>query len=166
MVKKREYIQARNLLAEAKAKIKSYDAVLGTVRKKYETLRKTGIPCKAFSVSGIAEKKITVTRQCWNHLFKHPTKRKTRIAKLERALCFDMAIKLLKKTTTYQEVSREKDKGGNEYLFFGIIGYVRGNRIKVLIRKQEKYTNAKYVLFSFYQMSKAPITQKQENKKA
>ncbi len=94
-----------------------------------------------------------MTRQCWNHVFKHPVKRSTKIEKLERALALPMAIKLLEKTTTYQEVCREKDKGGNDYLFFAIIGYVRGNRIKVIVRKQSKNTNAKYILFSFFQMS-------------
>lgn len=78
-----------------------------------------------------------MSRLCWNHVFRHPIKRPSKLEKLERALCLPMAIKLLEKTTTYQEVSREKDKGGNEYFFFGIIGYVRGNRIKVVIRKQK-----------------------------
>lgn len=164
MAKSREYIQARNLLREAKAKIKDFDAIIGRTKKDYEKLRKTDISCEAFSNDKVI--KITVTRHCWNHVFKHPVKRSTKIEKIERALCFPMAIKLLKKTTTYQEVSREKDKGGNQYLFFGIIGYVRGNRIKVIVRKQEKNTNAKYVLFSFYQMSKAPISKKEEDKKA
>lgn len=76
--------------------------------------------------------------------------------KPERALSFPLAIKLLEKTTTYQEVSKEKDKGGNRYLSFGIIGYVRGNRVKVILRKPEKSTNAKLILFSFFQMSSAP----------
>jgi hypothetical protein len=165
-MKKRNYIQARNLLKEAKEKFKDYDSIIGRTHKDYEALRKTGILCKAFSINGNTTNKIVVTRQCWNHIFKHPIKRPSKIEKLERALCMPMAIKLLKKTTTYQEVSREKDKGGNEYLFFGIIGYVRGNRIKVIIRKQEKNTNAKYVLFSFFQMSSAPIKKETENKKS
>ena len=93
---------------------------------------------------------------CWNHLFKHPIKRSSRIEKLERALTLPLAIKLLQKTTTYQEVSKERDRGGNYYLSFGIIGYVRGNRIKVILRKQDKHTNAQLILFSFYQMSHAP----------
>jgi len=164
-MKKRNYIQARNLLEEAKEKLKDYDSVLGRTKKEYEVLRKKGILCKAFSINGKTTQKITVTRQCWNHVFKHPIKRPSRIEKIERALCLPMAIKLLEKTTTYQEVSREKDKGGNEYLFFGLIGYVRGNRIKVVIRKQEKNTNAKLVLFSFYQMSSAPIKKGEEDKK-
>ena len=147
-MKKRNYIQARNLLQEAK-----------------EKLRETGILCRAFSINGETSQKITITKQCWNHVFKHPVKRPSRIEKLERALCLPMAVKLLEKTTTYQEVSKEKDKGGNEYLFFGLIGYVRGNRIKVVVRKQEKNTDAKLVLFSFYQMSSAPLKKEDEDKK-
>lgn len=53
----------------------------------------------------------------------------------------DLALKLLKRTTTYQEVSCERDRGGNTWLYFGIIGYVRGVRVKVSLRKQEKNTN-------------------------
>ncbi len=164
-MKKRNYIQARNLLQEAKEKIKDYDAILGRTKKDYEQFRNKSILCKAFSINGKTTHKITVTRQCWKHIFKHPVKRPSRVEKLERALCFPMAIKLLEKTTTYQEVSREKDKGGNVFLFFGLIGYVRGNRIKVVVRKQDKNTNAKLVLFSFYQMSSAPIKKEDEYKK-
>ncbi|MBA4336882.1 hypothetical protein C0416_03890 [bacterium] len=149
-MKIRRYIQARNFLKEATLNIKNYDSILSKTRKDYEGLRNTGISCNALS------NKIAVTRQCWNHVFKNPNKRSAKVKKLERALCFPYAIKLLNKTTTYQEVSREKDKGGNAHLFFGVIGYIRGNRIKVIIRKQEKNTNAKYVLFSFFQMSFAP----------
>ena len=161
----RNFIQARNLLREAKEKLKDYDAVIGSVKKDYDVLRKTGIPCKAF-LDEDKQNIIIVTRQCWNHVFKHPIKRQSKIEKLERALCFAMAVKLLQKTTTYQEVSREKDKGGNQFLFFGIIGYVRGNRIKVIIRKQEKNTNAKFVLLSFFQMSSSPQRKEEEDKKA
>lgn len=106
---------------------------------------------------------IEVTRLCWNHVFRHPHKRPTKVEKLERALCFDLALKLLKRTTTYQEVSRETDRGGNTWLYFGIIGYVRGVRMKVIVRKQEKNTNPKKVLFSFYQMSSAPLRKKEED---
>lgn len=164
-MKKRNYIQARNLLQESKERIKDYDSILGRTKKDYEQSREKGISCRAFSVNGKIAQKIIVTRQCWNHVFKHPVKRPSRIEKLERALCFPMAIKLLEKTTTYQEISREKDKGDNTFLFFGLIGYVRGNRIKVIVRKQEKNTNAKLVLFSFYQMSSAPTKKEEENKK-
>ena len=119
-------------------------------------LRKTGILCPAFAKDGVEATPITVTRQCWNHVFKHPVKRQTKVEKLERALCFPPAIKLLRKTTTYQQVSREVDKGGNKYLSFGVIGYVRGNQIKVVIWRQLKSTNPKYVLYSFWRMSAAP----------
>lgn len=153
MVNKRNYIQARNLRAEAQGKLGDYEAIMGRTEKDYEALRKTGILCKAFKEKGDV---IIVTRMCWNHLFKHPIKRPSRIDKLERALTLPLAIKLLQKTTTYQEVSKERDKGGNHYLGFGIIGYVRGNRIKVILRKQEKHTNAQLILYSFYQISHAP----------
>jgi len=151
MSKTRNYIQARNLLEEARAKLKDFDSIMGRVRKEFDVLREADIRCEAFKEEGGMA--IQVTKQCWNHLFKHPIKRPTKIEKLERALCFDMAVKLLEKTTTYQEVSKETDKGGKEYLYFGIIGYIRGNRIKVVIRKQLKYTDPQYILFSFYQMS-------------
>lgn len=164
MAKQREYIQARNLLQEAKGKLKDYDSILGRAKTDYEKLREAGISCVAFSDEKVT--KITVTRQCWNHVFKHPVKRRKKVEKIERALCFPMAIKLLIKTTTYQEVSKEKDKGNNEYLSFAIIGYVRGNRIKVIIRKQLKNTNAKYILFSFWQMSIAPTKKETEDKKS
>lgn len=157
MAFQRNYIQARNLRQEAAEKINNYDAILGRVKKDYDELREKGIECRAFSENSDNSDLIHVTKACWNHVFKHNIKRKAKIEKLERALSFPMAIKLLKKTTTYQEVSKERDKGGNHYLSFGIIGYIRGNRIKVIIRKQEKNTNAKLVLFSFYQMSHAPL---------
>ncbi len=131
---------------------------MGTVREEYERLRETGIPCQAFAKDGNDSETLVVTRQCWNHVFKHPVKRQSKVEKLERALCFPMAIKLLHKTTTYQEVSREVDRGRNKYLSFGIIGYVRGNQVKVVIRRQLKSTNPKYVLYSFWQMSAAPTT--------
>jgi len=162
-MRKRNYIQARNFLKEAKEKIKDFKSILGRTRKDYEELRQKEIVCKAFQDNGNESLRISVTRQCWNHVFNHPVKRPTKIDKIERALCFPMAIKLLEKTTTYQEVSREEDKGGNTFLYFGIIGYVRGNRIKVIIRKQEKNTDAKYVLFSFYQMSSAPVRKDEED---
>lgn len=164
MAFKRDYIQARNLRKEAEIRLKDYESILGSMKKEYEALRPTGIPCRAFLEDGGEAQVITVTKQCWNHLFRHPIKRPSKIEKIERALCFPMAIKLLKKTTTYQEVSREKDKGGNDYLSFGIIGYIRGNRIKVIIRKQAKNTNPKLVLFSFYQMSAAPTKNINEKK--
>lgn len=157
MGKARKYIQARNLLEEARTKLKDFDAIMGRVNKEYDELRKMGIPCLAFKEEEGRSIVIQVTRQCWNHVFKHPVKRQSRVEKLERALCFDMAVKLLQKTTTYQEVSKETNKGGIEYLYFGIVGYVRGNRIKVVIRKQLKHTNPHYLLFSFYQMASAPL---------
>lgn len=157
MANRRQYIQARDLKKEAEEKLKDYDAIMGRTWNDYRNLCDTGIECGAFgSDQGNKRSVIHVTRNCWNHVFKHPVKRQSRIEKLERAICLDLAIKLIKKTTTYQEVSREKDKGGNEYISFGIIGYVRGNRIKVVIRKQEKNTNAKLILLSFWQMSAAP----------
>lgn len=157
MAFKRVYLQARNLRQEAGGKIKDYDSIFGSMKKEYEALRKTGIPTKALVDDDGEAQIVTVTKQCWNHLFKHPVKRPSKVEKIERALCFPMAIKLLKKATTYQERSIETDKGHNRYLSFGIIGYIRGNRIKVIIRKQEKSSNAKLVLFSFYQMSAAPF---------
>lgn len=98
--------------AEAAAKLKDYDAIMGCVEQELETLRKTGIPCRAFTENADDEPEvIQVTRQCWNHVFKHPVKRQSRVEKLERALAFSSALKLLRKTTTYQGVSVETDKG-------------------------------------------------------
>ena len=153
MAIKRTYIQARNLRSEAQAKLADYEAVMYKTAKDYYALRKTGILCKAFTDSGDV---INVTRLCWNHIFKHPKKRSSRIDKLARALALPLVIKLLQKTTTYQEASKERDKGGNHYLGFGIIGYVQGNRIKVVLRKNEQNSNAQLILYSFYQMSNAP----------
>lgn len=154
---RRSYINARDLRKEAQEKIADYDAILGRIQKDYDSLRELGIECKAFLESGDKDSEsIAVSRMCWNHVFRHPVKRQSRIEKLERALCFPLALKLLQKTTTYQGVSREKDKGGNAYLSFEIIGYVRGNRIKVILRKQEKNTNPRKVLYSFFPMSSAP----------
>jgi hypothetical protein len=133
---------------------------MGRTQRDYEALREAGIPCKAFLENPEAEPEvITVTRMCWNHVFHHPVKRQSKGEKLERALGFPLALKLLQKTTTYQGVSRERDKGGNVDLSFEIVGYVRGNRIKVILRRQEKNTNAKKLLYSFYQMSSAPRTE-------
>ncbi|MBU0767127.1 hypothetical protein KKF55_05125 [Patescibacteria group bacterium] len=160
---RRQYLNARHLVNEAVEKIKDYEGIMGSTRMKFEELRKNGVPCKAFSDNSDVDT-IEVTRQCWNHLFKHPVKRRSKEEKLERALCLPLAVKLLNKTTTYQGVSRELDKGGREWLYFEIIGYVRGNRIKVVIRKQEKQTNPKKILFSFYQMSSAPRVNKDTKK--
>lgn len=153
---RRQFLQARSLLQEATEKLSSYDAVMGRTWKDYEEKRKTGIACRAFLENDGKAEKIDVTRICWNHVFKHHHKRGSKLEKLERALSFPLALKLIQRTTTYQEVSREKDRGGNTWLYFGIIGYVRGVRMKVIIRKQEKSTNPQKILFSFFQMSSAP----------
>jgi hypothetical protein len=153
----RRYLQTRNMRTEAAAKLKDYAAIMGRVEQELEALRETGIPCKAFTeAEDDRPETIQVTRQCWNHVFKHPVKRQSKVEKLERALAFASALKLLRKTTTYQGVSVETDKGGNRYLAFEIVGCVRGNRIKVIIRKQAKQTDAKKVLLSWWQMSSAP----------
>lgn len=141
---------------EATEKLGSYDAIIGKAWSDYEKVREVGISCKAFLEADGQTETIQVTRICWNHVFKHSHKRGTKLEKLERALSFPLAIKLLQRTTTYQEVSREEDRGGNTWLYFGLIGYVRGVRIKVIIRKQEKSTNPQKILFSFFQMSSAP----------
>lgn len=153
---RRRFLQARSLRQEAAEKLENYEAVMGRTWKDYEEARKSGIPCRAFLENDGKAEIITVTRICWNHVFKHHHKRGTKLEKLERALSFGLALKLLQRTTTYQEVSREKDRGGNTWLYFGIIGYVRGVRMKVIIRKQEKSTNPQKILFSFFQMSSAP----------
>ncbi len=153
----RNYIQARNLKKEAEEKLKDFEAIIGRVRQEYKAMSLTGIACPAFDDGNGKPIAILVTRSCWNHIFDHPVKRRSRVEKLERALSWDFAVKLIKKTVTYQEVSRERDRGGNEYTSFGIIGYVRGNRIKVIVKRQNKTTNPKYTLYSFYQMSQAPV---------
>lgn len=152
MKSKRNFIQARNLLLEAKSQIQEYYNILRKVREKYEKLRKTNIYCKAFTEDH-SPKIILVTRQCWNHVFRHTQKRRSNLRKLERALCFDLAVKLMKKSTTYQEVSIEKDKGNNKYLTYGIIGYIEGARVKVVIKKNESKEGFKLILYSFYQLS-------------
>jgi len=151
------------LKQEAQEKLKDYDAIIGRAWRDYEKLREEGIPCKAFVETDGQPEIIQVTRSCWNHVFKHHHKRGTKLEKLERALSLPLAMKLLKRTTTYQEVSREKDRGGNTWLYFGIVGYVRGVRMKVIIRKQEKSTNPQKILFSFFQMSSAPAKVQQKD---
>ena len=160
----RKYLQTRNMRAEAQAKLGSYDSVMGRVEQELEKLRPTGIPCRAFIENDQDEPEvIEITRRCWNHVFKHPVKRQSKVEKLERALAWSSALKLLRKTTTYQGVSVETDKGGNSYLAFEISGCIRGNRIKVIIAKQAKNTNAKKVLLSWWQMSSAPSKKAEEN---
>jgi hypothetical protein len=153
----RKYLQTRNMRAEAQAKLKDYDAIMGRVEQELESLRTEGIPCKAFAENENDDPEIIqVTRRCWNHVFKHPVKRQSKVEKLERALAWPSAMKLLRKTTTYQGVSVETDKGGNTYLAFEVSGCIRGNRIKAIIAKQPKNTNAQKVLLSWWQMSSAP----------
>lgn len=155
---RRRYENARDFREEAKRLLKDYDAIMGRTRQEFERLRKTGIRCRAFLSDADGEPEvIEVTRQCWNHVFKHPVKRRTKAEKLERALCFPFAVKLLERTTTYQGLSRERDRGGNRYDAFEIVGCVRGCRIKVIVKKQSKRTNARKILFSFFQLSGAPV---------
>jgi hypothetical protein len=143
-------------MAEAEKKLHNYKAVMNQTRQRYDALKATGIECEAFlDLSGHVET-IQVTNRCWKHVFEHPKKRRSEVERLERALTFQAVIKLLRKARTYQEVSIEKDKGGRTYLSFGIIGYVNGNRIKVLVRRDRKITNAKKILFSFFQIQSAP----------
>lgn len=143
---------------EARERIGDYDAIMGRAWQDFEKLRETGIKCRAFLQDANGDPEIIdVTRACWNHVFKHPVKRRSKVEKLERALCFPFAVKLLERTTTYQGLSRETDHGGNRYDAFEIIGCIRGCRIKVIIKKQQKRTNAKKILFSFYQLSGAPV---------
>ncbi len=153
----RKYLQTRNMRIEAAEKLHAYSAIMGKVEQEIESLRDTGIPCKAFTENeGDDPEIIQVTRRCWNHVFRHPVKRQTKLEKLERALAWPLALKLMKKATTYQGVSVEKDAGGNTYLAFEISGCIRGNRIKVIVAKQPKRTNAQKVLLSWWQMSSAP----------
>ena len=159
---RRQFLQARSLRQEAAERLESYDAVMGRIWTDYEALRTSGIPCRAFLENDGKSEIIAVSRICWNHVFKHPHKRGSRLEKLERALSFPLALKLLQRTATYQEVSRERDRGGNTWLYFGIIGYVRSVRMKVIIRKQEKSTNPQKILFSFFQMSSAPARKQQK----
>jgi len=163
---RRQFLQARSLRQEAQEKLKDYESAMGRAWRDYEKLRKEGIPCKAFVEADGQSEVIQVTRCCWNHVFKHRHKRGTKLEKLERALSLSLAVKLLNRTTTYQEVSREKDRGDNTWLYFGIIGYVRGVRMKVIIRKQEKSTNPQKILFSFFQMSSAPAKTQQKEELA
>src|SRR3990167_9113688 len=101
----RQFLQARSLRQEAAERLMNYDAVLGRTWKDYEALRETGILCHAFLENDGKPETIAVTRMCWNHVFKHHHKRGSKLEKLERALSFPLALKLLQRTTTYQEVS-------------------------------------------------------------
>lgn len=160
----RKYLQTRNMRAEAAARLQDYDAIMGRAEQELGALKDDGIPCRAFADSDKdAPEVIQITRRCWNHVFRHPVKRQSKLEKLERALAWPSASKLLKKTTTYQGVSVETDKGGNSYLAFEISGCVRGNRIKVIVVKQAKNTNAKKILLSWWQMSSAPSKKTEES---
>lgn len=160
----RKYLQTRNMRSEAQAKLKDYEAIMGRVEQEWSSLRSQGIPCRAFTENDAdAPEVIQVTRRCWNHVFRHPVKRQSKVEKLERALAWPSALKLLRKTTTYQGVSVETDKGGNQYLAFEISGCIRGNRIKAIVAKQAKKTNAQKILLSWWQMSSAPSKKTEEN---
>ena len=98
MPNSRHYIQARNLRQEAEEKLKDYEAIMGRVWSDYRKLCDAGIECAAFGNDDNSKSHMVyVTRNCWNHVFKHPIKRQSKIEKLERALCLDLAIKLIKK---------------------------------------------------------------------
>ena len=160
----RKYLQTRNMRTEAASKMKDYAAIMGRVEQEINALKSDGISCRAFTENENDDPEvIQVTRKCWNHVFHHPVKRQTKEEKLERALAWPSAIKLLRKATTYQGVSVEKDFFGNTYLAFEISGCIRGNRIKVIVAKQPKRTNAQKVLLSWWQMSSAPSKKQEEN---
>lgn len=153
----RKYLQTRNMRTEAESKLKDFDSIMGKLEQEFDALRAKGIPCKAFAENDSDDPEIIqVSRRSWNHVFRHPVKRQSKAEKLERALAWPLALKLLKKSTTYQGVSVETDFAGNTYLAFEISGCIRGNRIKVIVARQPKRTNAQKVLLSWWQMSSAP----------
>lgn len=154
---RRRYENARHFEQEGNDKLHAFEAIMGTAKKLFEELRQSGIECPSLrGRNNDMPVTIQVTKSVWNHVFKHPFKRRTKGEKLARAIAFPEAVKLIKKNTTYQELSREKDRGSTTCLYFAIIGYIRGNRMKAIIRRQEKRTNQQFVLHSFYQMSSAP----------
>lgn len=153
----REYLNAKDFIKEAQDKLKNYDAIMGQTKKLYEQLKTNGIETRAFSGESDDTEKIVVTNKCWKHVFEHDVKRRNPVERLARALSLPSAIKLLKKATTYQEVSIAKGKPGfRPYKEFGVIGYVRGNRIKVVLRQDVKFNKKELVMYSFYQLSSAP----------
>lgn len=156
----REYLNARDFIKEARDNVHNYKAIMTQTRLRYDGLQQTGIKCRAFlGGTGDAET-IVVTNKCWRHVFEHPLKRRTPAERLARALTFPSALKLLEKTTTYQEVSISKGRFGQRPFYeFGIIGYVRGNRIKVVLRQDVRHTKKQKILYSFYQLSSAPREQ-------
>ena len=160
----REYLNARDFIREARERLADYAAILGQARQRYDALKRDGIPCRAFLDGGGTPERILVTNKCWKHVFEHPRKRRTPAERLARALTFPSALKLLEKTTTYQEVSIARGRAGQRpYHEFGIIGYVRGNRIKVVLRQDVRHTGKRQkVLYSFYQLSSAPRGQQRQ----
>lgn len=157
MAFRRVFQNSKLFIDEARSKLKDYKAIMNQTRKAYDALKTTGIQCSAFLDGSGSAEIIEVTNKCWKHVFEHPRKRRSDVERLARALTFQSAIKLIQKSTTYQERSHERDlRGARPYMSFGIVGYVRGNRIKVLIRRDYKHTNSKKILYSFYQLSPAP----------
>ncbi|MFH1546016.1 MAG: hypothetical protein ABIE14_01405, partial [Patescibacteria group bacterium] len=70
-MKKRNYIQARNLLQEAKAKIKDFNSVIGRTKDDYDKLRQTDILCNAFSLNGKkAQRIVAIYATVANKLYK------------------------------------------------------------------------------------------------
>lgn len=153
---RRVFQNSKLFIDEARTKLKDYKAIMTQTRKQYDELKKTGIKCSAFLDEAGKPETIEVSNLCWKHVFEHKKKRRSEAERLGRALVFQSALKLLEKATTYQERSHEKDQGQRPYMSFGIVGYVRGNRIKVIVRRDYKHTNSKKVLYSFYQVSPAP----------
>lgn len=108
----REYLNAKDFINEAKDRLKNYDSIMGHTKKAYEELQQTGIQTHAFSGESDATEKIVVTNKCWKHVFENTRKRRTPIERLARALTLPSALKLLRKATTYQEVSIAKGRPG------------------------------------------------------
>jgi len=153
----REYLNAKDFAKEAQEKLKDYDAIMGQTKKLYEDLKTNGIETMAMSGEGGEPETVIVTNKCWKHVFENPVKRRAPVERLARALTLPSALKLLKKATTYQEVSIAKGQAGfRPYKEIGIIGYVRGNRIKVVLRQDSKFNKRQFILYSFYQLSSAP----------
>lgn len=159
----REYLNAKDFIKEAREKLKNYKSIMTQLKQSFEELKKDGIQTMAFSGNSDNPETIIVTNKCWRHVFEHPRKRREPVERLARALTFPSILKLLKKSTTYQEVSISKGKSGRRpFREFGIIGYIRGNRVKAVLRQDVKHNKKEKVLYSFYQLSSAPRKQQRK----
>lgn len=80
---------------------------------------------------------VYISRAGWDHIVFQ--KKRSKAEQLRRLKALPQAQKLLETATTYQE---HRSKGENQY--FALVGFIEGQRIKVVIRSKGKY-NKKFL---------------------